>query len=724
MSLFRLRLSTLTVSSPTVAILKSSLCRATRRTRNLPWNSLGAVLFLLILTIAVYWKLTVSARYTWLESPDMAFQVRPWLDFEAREFHAGRFPLWDPYLWGGQSLIGQVQPGITNPLNWLLFLSPLREGHIPLNTLHWYWVMIHWLGAIFCYALCRDLGASFAASLLGGASFGLTGFLGHTDWPQVLMTDVWPPLVLLFFARVFRGEQPIRNASLCGAALGAAFLSGHHAVPVFTALLVSTLWLWSLFVNRRDPKNWASAGVFVVASSLIGAFQVVPAIEYGRQAVRWTPEPLRWGEKVPYSVLAQHSLSLKAVLGTVIPDLPSYVNPFVGVVVMTLAVTALCARWHSRNTRLLAAVALGGLLLALGANTPVHRAMYALIPMIDTVREPAMAVSLSQLGIAALAALGFDCYPLRRGSKAVSWALIGFSTAVFVSSLFTSISVKTQGVAAVAILLAWVLYAWHPKSDPTERVRIRTLSGSVARAVILLCFGLEALVSSPRLGLRDRPGAYLRLFRDQEDLAEFLKRQPGWFRIEANETAVPYNFGDWFGIEQFGGYVTSMPEKVFRNLGKDNIRRLFGVEYLVADQPSNPAQIEIFRSRTGLKVYRDRRIHAPLWSEHGEPCAGMDQLHIVTRTPGHLVIDADMACRGRVVTGEPRLGGWRAWIDRHPIYIQEFEGVVRAVDVGPGHHRLEFHYHPSSVYWGAGLTAFGILLVSLICGANPSVRRC
>ena len=123
------------------------------------WRTTGALFALLVLTAAFYWKLTISHEWTFLEGPDLANVVRPWLDFEAREFHAGRFPLWDPYEWAGHTLIGQVQPGITNPLNWILFAMPLRDGHIPVTTLHWYWVLIHWLGAVFwLYAVPRFAG--------------------------------------------------------------------------------------------------------------------------------------------------------------------------------------------------------------------------------------------------------------------------------------------------------------------------------------------------------------------------------------------------------------------------------------------------------------------------------------------------------------------------------------------------------------------------------------
>ena len=238
-------------------------------------RTIAALVLLLLLTIAFYWRLTLSSEYTWLESPDFAFQVRPWLDFDAREIHAGRLPLWNPYEWGGQTSIGQVQPALANPLNWILFLWPLRDGHIPISALHWYWVLIHWLGAVFAYALCRDLKVGFGASILGASIFALSGFVGHTDWPQILMSSIWIPLVLLFFARVFRGQRPRSSAAFCGASLGMAFLAGHHQVPTFTAVLMLGLWLWYLAANprklqagqREGRRSWVST----VSGSCLGS---------------------------------------------------------------------------------------------------------------------------------------------------------------------------------------------------------------------------------------------------------------------------------------------------------------------------------------------------------------------------------------------------------------------------------------------------------------------
>ena len=138
---------------------------------------LGPALILLICG-GFYWKLLLTSEYTWLDDPDIAYQVLPWLQFQASEWHQGRVPLWDPHLWGGQSLIGQAQPGAVYPLNLLLFALPLEHGRIRQVSLHWYFVVIHMMAALFCYWLCRDLKLSRAGSLMGGIAFALGGYIG------------------------------------------------------------------------------------------------------------------------------------------------------------------------------------------------------------------------------------------------------------------------------------------------------------------------------------------------------------------------------------------------------------------------------------------------------------------------------------------------------------------------------------------------------------------
>src|SRR5205085_2386658 len=133
---------------------------------------------------------------------------------------AGRFPVWDPNDWAGQTLFGQLQPGSAYPLNWLLFLLPLKLGWMQMAILNWYLVAIRLMGALAAYALCRDLGRSLIASIVGGCVFGLGGYMGHTGWPQWLNGAVWAPLVLLYLLRVERGDRPRASAALAGLFLG------------------------------------------------------------------------------------------------------------------------------------------------------------------------------------------------------------------------------------------------------------------------------------------------------------------------------------------------------------------------------------------------------------------------------------------------------------------------------------------------------------------------
>jgi hypothetical protein len=608
---------------------------------------LAALALLLALTTGFFWKVTISGEWTYLEAPDLANQVRPWLDFQAREVHAGHPPLWDPYEWGGHSLIGQVQTGVANPLNWILFTMPLRDGHVPISTLHWYWALIHWLGAVFMYALCRDLRCGHIASILGAAIFALNGFMGHTDWTHILMACIWIPVVVMFFLRVVRGERPRSSAALCGAALGMMYLGTQPVVPVFTSVLLGVLWIWSIVSDRRRAKYFA---IFAAIWLGVSAVQALPAIEYGKRVLRWAgaPEPLHWNERVPFSEHAKYSLGWPSVAGIVVPGISEHANPYVGIIGVGLAVFAVWRRGKLRHAGWLAALATGGLLIALGGDFPPYWLLWRFIPMVEKAREPVFAIVLCQAGIAALAAMG-------------------------------------------ASLLRRVTFVW----------------------IALVLFLGEAGYGAAHLLRIDRKDSYMRMVERQSDIAGFLKSQPGWFRVDIDEDSIPYNFGDLHGIEQFGGLVSSIPESTQRLLGHEETPRLFGIRYYVGRKPSHPTQEEVFRSRSGLIVYRDPRIDQPMSAFRTEPCAGTDRFTSLTRTPGYVVLDAELACPALVLVGDAFYPGWRARVDGNRTPVQEVS-AIRAVPAAAGRHRIEFFYRPASIYWGFGLSVAALIAVVVL----------
>ena len=224
---------------------------------------------------------------------------------------------------------------------------PLRNGWIRQTVMHWYFVLIHYMGALFCYLLCRDLKHSRAASLLAGAAFGITGWMGTNEWPQMLNGAVWAPLVFLFLLRVVRGERTLVSGALAGTFLGVAFLSGHHQIPIFITLAAGGVWLYAIFSRRDDRKIVLQAAVlFGLFLVLVSAFQMFPAYEYGKLSSRWVGanEPVGWNTPVPYTVHANFSLYPSMLVGTILPVIARNANAYV-------TLTMVVPRFSGRSCR-------------------------------------------------------------------------------------------------------------------------------------------------------------------------------------------------------------------------------------------------------------------------------------------------------------------------------------------------------------------------------------
>lgn len=731
-----------------------------RRAASRAWIPLA----LLLVTAGFYWKLVLTDQYTWLESPDLANQVLPWFQFQAGEWHNRVLPLWDPYLWAGQSLIGQAQPGAAYPLNWLLFLMPLRNGWIRLAWLHCYFVLIHFMAVVFAYWFARDLGASRSGSALAGLAFGLGGYVGTTDWPQMLNGAVWAPLVFGFLRRAFEGIRPRGSAALAGMFLGMAWLSGHHQIPIYTtlaALAVCAYYL--LFRARRFDWNAALlASLFLLFTVLVGALQILPAYEYGKLAKRWVgvEDPVGWKQKVPYTVHAEYSLNPLSLLGIVIPGIHRHADPFLGVAITTLALFGLLLGFHRREVRLLGLLGLGGLLFSLGQNSVWHGMLYAVAPLVEKARTPSMAIFIFHFGFSILSALGFDALtasgPSRASGRAVR-LLLGSAVLLLGASVFNLAAGRTPEdrfalTALAALLVAGVVYAAG--------------SGLLTRRGALVCFTVVALMELGNVSgfafahrREKNRSIYLNKMQQHADIAEFIRAQPWPARIAVPNEPVPYNFGDWYGVDTFAGYVASLPANLLRlGLHSRRVHDLMGVSYAIGEQPPHPDYREVFRSESGLKVYLNPRAMPRAWAVHQlhrvesddqafamlenpafdfrqagwihneppelESCPdNADIVRILRRDTQSLEIEARMGCRGMVVVSENFFPGWRAWVDGRPVPIHEVYTCLRGVVVERGLHSIRMEYRPRSVAWGAAMTLLGVAAAVALAGIERRRSR-
>jgi hypothetical protein len=410
-----------------------------------------APLLLSLIVTLFFWKL-LTKQYTWMDHPDMAAQILPWLQFQAKAWqNTGWFPQWDPNTWGGQPLLAQLVPGATYPLNWPLFLLPMgSDDRIRPLFVHIQFILAHIMAAIFGYWLCRDLKRSVAASILSGLAFSLTGMVGTWGWPQMLHSSIWMPLPLLYFYRsVARSDRQWVNAALCGCFTGLMFLGGHHQVPALFALLMGGMWATRLW--RQGFQALAPAAIFGALTVLAAGLQLVPAFEYGARSMRWVgaANPVTWGQSVPYHVHQdfQHSFFPSGLLGLVLPNLSEYAA-FIGLTIVALALVGLGVGFRRfAEIPYIGAAGIAAALFAFGGYSVFHGVAYLFVPMVEKLRTPAMAFSMAQLALIVLAAYGVDAIREKSENVRIGWiqALCGVGAFAFAAAALFPIARMQAG---------------------------------------------------------------------------------------------------------------------------------------------------------------------------------------------------------------------------------------------------------------------------------------
>ncbi len=721
------------------------------------WRGAIAPLVLLAIVIGFFWKLLLTNQYSWLESPDLAYQVVPWFNYQAVQFHQHVFPIWDPYQFAGQSLIGQDQPGLTYPFNWILFLLPLKNGHIAVRYLNWYYMSIHYLAALFCYWLCRDLGRSRLAAIIGGVSFGLGGYVANIDWPQMINGAIWTPLVFLFLFRTLRGMRPRVSAALSGLFLGVSWLSGHHQVPIFLTLTTTGVWLYFIWERGRLSRQiLLAAAVFLTFLIFAGAFQMWPTFEYGHHSVRWVGsqhDPVSWNQPVPYMVHREYSLSPRYLLGMVIPGYQDGGVVFVGIVAFALSGLALARCWGTKPVRVLVAVGMAGLFLALGSNDLFQGILYSVLPVFDKARTPATAIFLFHFAIAVLIGFGMDV--LRQPSNARllrRLALIllasGIVTFFIEFGVFLSHDQKWIGddrvmlIVIASFALAGLLYRESTADSKHRGIPLLIV------ALYLLELGNVALYYLPHRDETNR-NIYLSHLEETKQVADFLRHQPQPLRVWTNMDDVPFNFGDWYGIDTLDGFVPSVPAN-FYEIEAHTLRgrKLFGARYSVGRKPLFADQKEIFHDSNGLSVYENPDVLPRTWTVHNavkvknaadarghlqdvnfdlanrtfaytalppmDQCNG-DEVRSSSRGINWFSAVVSMKCKGMLVMSENYAPGWTAQVDGIDTPVYETYTSLRGVMVGPGAHTVEMRYRPLSVIAGAAATFIAFIAGAILC---------
>ncbi len=379
---------------------------------------LVALLALSALVVAFCWKLIFTDLI--IARGDLFNYFYPYRDYAAFALREGRLPLWNPYLFMGAPFLANSQAGFFYPLNLIAsWLDVTRAINLSIAA--------HvWIACLGAYALARKrLGASIPAAWLGGASFGLGGYLGaQVEHFNQLQALAWLPWLWLAYERAAADSpsriRSIRDCLLVGALVGLMLLAG-HTQSVFIALVgLAAQALWPAIEQVRDPRRALRAAlarltplvIGVAVGALLAAVQLLPTVELTGFSPR--------GGGLSIDEAVSFSLDPRLIGRALLPDyegaLPggSEYTAFLGVSALVLMVVGLWAGWlpgqrtGKPTLRAISVVAMLGLFLALGGFNPIYYLLVKFAPGFDLFRAPARWLALFAFGASMLAAVGLD----------------------------------------------------------------------------------------------------------------------------------------------------------------------------------------------------------------------------------------------------------------------------------------------------------------------------
>ncbi len=669
------------------------------------WAAAAAGVFALLLALlsVVYWRLLfLPSRFVWFDHYDLTELQIPRLQFFARSLHAGHFPLWNPYIWLGQPVLGSGQPGPLNPLVVAFAgLLPLRDAALSFTELNWLYFTLHFVAALFAYWFCRYLALPVLPSLLGAVAFSCTGFLGSIPWIDISSAVALTPLIFYFAFRLWTEEGILANAAPLGLVLGLSWWTGHHEIPLINcyAVLIGSV----CFAAGRFRHVFTGTLIAFALAIPVSALQTLPFYEFGHLSRRWVgvANPIGWADKVPYEVHARYSMPWVGLTEFFAPGgVPEdHWTAFAGVTILALAIAALIYRWSDRRVRMLGFLALGSVLYALGTHTPLHRLIYEFFPLVEKARSPGRGIFLAGFALSALAASGADLVIRGLIPRRGIWipaAVAAMVLIVYWSGRMPEMEFLIQTHFVVKGLIA--------------ALAVGALIWSRSRAAGVVLLALVVLEASTLAAHRVtdlRNAVVAQSLVKFKGLAENLP-PTGQGRIVADYNSLFTDLGDLYGVDVLQSFVSAVPANVLRyNFGDPRTLQLLGVTHRIERGEIRAVPQAMPRAWiVHQALAKDADTALPPLEECPEPGSAA----FARPDSDTVLVQAQLACRGLLVVSEAFYPGWNAYVDGQPQPIYEVFGALRGVVLESGSHRVEMRYRPPIVAIGAALSFPAIAL--------------
>jgi len=212
------------------------------------WPPYAPYLVLAAMTLFFFWDLFSPGARHWLWE-DVLYFTHPARMFAAYCFSLGKFPFWNPFVFGGQPFFADIQTAVLYPFN--LFHSFLTNsqggGYLLLEIIE---ALHYFLAALFTFRFLRLTGADRHGSALGGIVFAFSGYLvTHVIHTNFIFVFIWLPLVLELLERSLNSGR-FRHVLGCTAALAVSTAGGYPQFTLYIYYTLALYWLvFEIFAN-------------------------------------------------------------------------------------------------------------------------------------------------------------------------------------------------------------------------------------------------------------------------------------------------------------------------------------------------------------------------------------------------------------------------------------------------------------------------------------------
>ncbi len=735
------------------------------------WPRKQTVLACTLIVCAVvvpFWKMVAMQGYIITDdifASDLMNDQFPLRHYISELLKSGEAPLWMPQSYGGFPLLARSEAGVCYPLNWIFFgfFSPYPALNITI-------LLTLLIVGISMYMYLREMEVSFAAAVMGGIAFELSGYvLSHLKHLSQINAACWFPLGMFFIERAVRRNQP-RYLFCVGGIFGLQNLAGHTQIAYYSTLAFIAYFITRLIRERRKTRETAKekkkssrlqnlvslvkqrlslALIIALAfGALVAAVQLVPTYELVSQSKRAGGVSFDFASNYAYDPANLLMFFYPYIHGDIGNGTYTGNSVFwedygyVGITVLLLAIYGVARKRKDWYVRFHSVFIIFAMFMVVGPATPLYKIVFNVLPGMDYFRFPTRFLLIVSFSLIALACIGFSELSRQRSAK---------ESGARSSNIFGLMTPIEWGLVAAVVADLWYFQprlnpivdtsAWRQSPKAAEILMADT---SMFRLYVIGGTDSHKLTFAKAKGWEGNLQPYI-------DQREFL--QPNSNVLYGISTPDGYqNFTPlslvriWGDFDQRGMILSTAGVQNNTFVPTPSFYRLMdfaNVKYVISLWPiTNEGKLEpigkyhdayLYRNPTVMpRAYMVNKIRRVTDAKEGERIllsrdfdprsetiveqsfpsfesseSSNSQIEFEEYSANEVRLRIFSEHKSLLVLSDTYYPGWKALLDGKEIEIQRVNMIYRGVVVPEGVHRVSFCFEPKSVKMGLLLSIVG-----------------